>query len=407
MLFLQSQGLLSGLVLQSPLGLFCYDHYCCDLMGNVMENHILITEKTVKWNRELRSNQRASKKLEKRTGFFDFRTKLYKLVRLDCDELLDLSDEGSLVGSKAVDIPSDPKAILERIASWQIIGMGGAGFPAIDKIRSLMASIANEKTLIINAVQCDPALLHDEWLLTNRWDEVAAGITAICRCIKFNKIVVASRQSIKASLADISVNVEFAQLDYFYPMGEEHVLINQLLGLKLENKDRPTEHGVVVFNIQTILNIGQAAANIQSAARYLTVADLTRGTGKIVKAAIGDDAVSVIHKALGINDKATTFIGNGMMNSREIGECEAITALTGSVIYAKPIKFNDPMACVDCGKCQKRCPFNLPIGGLIKAIKYGLPIAENVVKTCVGCNSCAYFCKAGINTTSYIRNNLK
>lgn len=83
--------------------------------------------------------------------------------------------------------------VLSNIRAGSVVGMDGGGFPAIQKIEAACASASPEKYLVVNGVASDPVLLHDEWLLKNKWQDILMGIRVLQRCQSFQKVFVVSR----------------------------------------------------------------------------------------------------------------------------------------------------------------------------------------------------------------------
>jgi len=90
---------------------------------------------------------------------------------------------------------------LQKLEASGLTGMGGGGFPVIKKINAFLSSDEGNRRVIINAVECEPGLKHDEWLLFNRKDEIAAGIGYI-------KDVFASRISFAAISPELNIGNE-------------------------------------------------------------------------------------------------------------------------------------------------------------------------------------------------------
>ena len=61
---------------------------------------------------------------------------------------------------------------VDAIASWGVVGAGGAGFPTHVKLK------ARAETVILNAAECEPLLHKDKELLRHFTDEVLAGLEA-------------------------------------------------------------------------------------------------------------------------------------------------------------------------------------------------------------------------------------
>lgn len=367
---------------------------------DVGDTNLLITKRILKNNAVLRQNQRTAKKLEKRTRLMDFRPKIYKITRLVSQDALDLSDGNSAAGMPL----ENDRGFLQCIDAASLVGLSGGGFPAAIKIGAAAAAPAKDKYLIVNAVACDPGLLHDDWILKNRWKEIEAGIAALCSYIPFRKILVASHLPVSFQTLQNkgAPAIEFPRIDYFYPMGEEHFLIKQVLGREIGPSVHPSDNGILVLNIQTVFAIGNLARGNPFSGRYLTAMDLTDGRARIIYAPFGTNAADALESALGPNEGKNRFLGDGVMNCHALHADDPITPQTNCLIYAVPIHFSDPSACMGCGTCQRKCPLKLPVAGLIKAAKYGTPVPIKIQKACIRCNACGYFCKAGIDAMRYM-----
>lgn len=365
-------------------------------MKNEKADSLLINQKQVRLYPRILQNQRKAKKAGKRTCLFDFRTKLYKMTRLESEKLLDLT-----VPVQQGNRSETAEEILAAIEREHIVGLSGGGFPAAEKIMAIMRAEVPEKILLVNAVECDPGLLHDEWLLLHRWQDIEQGISALNRIIPFAKIVVASRHIVQPTRMELPIS--FLQTDYFYPMGEEHFLIKKALGIALEMHEIPAQKGILVHNIQTVLAIGQAAAGIPFDCRYLTAIDLPKGTAKIVRATFGADVKATLKLAFEEQPSEAIYAGDGVMRCHSAKPDEKITAQTNCVIYAVPAEYSKAGACLGCGTCQKKCPLKLPVAGLMKYNQYGQTIPQDILNDCLHCNACSYFCKAGIDLMQYLK----
>lgn len=371
-----------------------------------MKNEALINKRYVKKNRGMKLNQKAAKKLEKPRKLFDFSTKIYKATSLSSDQVLDLtSDNEAMIYDQKL-MPEDSETILERIEKAEIKGLSGGGFPSAVKIKTAMAASEKDKYFIINAVECDPGLLHDEWLLTHQWSAVELGIRAVCRIMKFKKVIVASRHHVnyKVNLEDTAI--EFKQLGYLYPLGEEHILINNVLGdiSSVDSKTIPAEKGILMLNLQTVMAIGQAVLTDKAQdSRYITVVDLKNGDSRICRVSYGTSADLVLKKVLGIKDDRRKFIGSGIMDSHEISKDEKIEEGTNFLAYGERLEFADPSACRKCGQCRKKCPEAIPVNVIIKELSRGKAVPQEYRDRCIGCNSCTYYCSAGINTRAVVQ----
>lgn len=368
-----------------------------------MPDQTLITKKSVHSTRPLKANQRQSRREEKRKRLIDFRTKIYRIDRLVTKDLLDFCDKDQTDNNDGQQLPGDQSQILSNIRASQVSGMSGSGFPSVKKIETACASTAEKKYLVINSISSDPALLHDDWLLEEKWKDILTGIHVLQKCLAFEKIIIATRNPFHPQVTETSP-LSVKQLDFFYPLGEEHILINRLLGIPIGYGEIPAEYGILVFNVQTVFMIGQAAMNGRRIPyRYLTAANLVTGEARIVRAPIGTSVSEVLYAAFEQPKGTELFAGDGAMNCHQITKNERICESTNAIFYAHSPYFSNPSACIGCGKCQKKCPVHLPVAGIMKTVKYGQTIPREISSQCLGCNACTYFCSAGIDTAHYMR----
>lgn len=158
-------------------------------------NHILISNSQVNKNKYLKANRNASRKSEHKIFSVDFKTNIYKLMRLETQDLVDLthSPNHEIIHQ----IPENKTLILERIRNSEIRGLSGGGFPVYEKIEAVLEANREKTYFIINGIECDPGLLHDEWIRRNKLDEVFFGIRAISKCVNFDRIILASRKMVE------------------------------------------------------------------------------------------------------------------------------------------------------------------------------------------------------------------
>ena len=139
------------------------------------------------------------------------------------------------------------------------------------KINTCLLSKSANKKLLINAVECDPALLHDEWLLAHRYDEITQAIHYLSKALSIEQVILATKNKNIKSNGKYTIS----RVPPRYPMGEEHFLIQHVLGASLEKKDTPADRGILTLNLQSVYQIGKIANECYDGGRFITIADLT------------------------------------------------------------------------------------------------------------------------------------
>src|SRR4030042_2684779 len=157
-----------------------------------------------------------------------------------------------------------------------IVGAGGAGFPTYVKLQS------NVDTLIVNAAECEPLLRVDQQLLERECERIISAADAARRTVGARDLLVGIKAKYKnalASLEELLGKYEFKvfKLDDYYPAGDEVVLIYDVLGRIVPAGGIPREVGVLVMNVESLLNISNAIDGIPVLDKYLTL------TGQVIE----------------------------------------------------------------------------------------------------------------------------
>ncbi len=150
-----------------------------------------------------------------------------------------------------------PKDLIEEAG---LVGLGGAGFPVYAK---LDADLANEGTVIINAVECEPILNHNIARIERDPEKLLRALEIIMKIVHAKRGIVAIKKvNVKAiqrlKKANADQRYEIAELENLYPMGEERAIIRETMGFILSTDALPKESGIIVINAETALRVREA-----------------------------------------------------------------------------------------------------------------------------------------------------
>jgi Na+-translocating ferredoxin:NAD+ oxidoreductase RnfD subunit/ferredoxin len=331
-----------------------------------------------------------SEKLRKKFG------KNRKIRLSSEDPYINLIGEDS--GLHADYIPSFEE-ILKRIATGKVFGMGGAAFPTAEKIKTVMASDAQDKHLVINAAECDPGLVHDKWLLKNRGEEISKGIEILRTCVPFKTVTVAAKEFGGTAFPDC---VRQYRVPDFYPARAEKLLVGDVLNTDVRERV-PASCGILVLNIQTVAAIYEAVIySRQADVRMVTVADLNTRIGKAVRVRLGagvyETAQKVLPRAVHI------YTGGGMMNARLANDDAAIDEKTNFMATGPVRPFREAL-CSQCDFCSVYCPASLPVREIAHAVDEGKSgnAALYHPEKCMECGLCSAVCLAGRDQARRVR----
>jgi Na+-translocating ferredoxin:NAD+ oxidoreductase RnfC subunit len=305
--------------------------------------------------------------------------------------------------------------LLQRVREAGVVGEGGAGFPAHVKYD------AQVETVIANGCECEPLLYTDQHIMLRHAGEIVGALGAVMTAMGAGRGIVA----IKRKYSDIAsrmeeavagTGIELAQLDNFYPAGDEHVLVHELLGRAIPPLGLPKDVGAVVSNVGTLYSVCRAMNGHPVTHRVLTV------TGEVARPSVlavpvGTTAAECIDACGGPVVADPVYVLGGPMMGRFVGDREemrrtVITKTGGGLIVLPRGHYLHRMAtltvhemqkqagaaCIQCRYCTDLCPrHNIGHGfethRVMRAFGGGVDTAMGVMQAsmCSECGVCELF----------------
>ena len=373
-----------GGILSLIIGVIAYRFYSIQMMAililglNIIS--FLIDKITVKASRELIKTR--LKKPYKKIVYDGWNFKL------DYDAI---SNEDGILNLASIDI-------LHRIEKNNVLGLGGGAYPTHLKIKSFMDSISDEKYVIINAVECDPGLCHDHWLLTKFSSEINKGLKVIRQCIPESTIILATKDD-----QSVNFDCDVKKVRDYYPVGAEKRLIREVVNKYIAYNEIPSEKGVLVLNVQTVYSLYKSVwLNQVIKEKFITIANLMKREAHIVQVSVGDRISEVIGT---IYDKENPiFVGGGLMQVRCAEVEDLITETTNYIAVAGRPKYKEG-TCSKCGKCTNRCPSGLEVHKITRLVEERKIDQAKLLtpEKCLECGLCSYHCLAGKNLSMKVK----
>ena len=294
-----------------------------------------------------------------------------------------------------------------------IVGLGGATFPS-----SVKQTEMNIKTLILNAVECEPYITCDDVLMREHAKEVLSGADIIGHIIKARECIIAIEENKPEAINAIQIAIDNDATDFFkiqviptiYPSGGEKQLIQIITGKEVPKGHYPAELGVLCHNVATAYAIHRAI--------YLAeplISRITTVTGHGVKqpqnieVLIGTPMQACINHCGGYTEDSDELIMGGPMmgyslNSDRLPVVKATNCL---LITAKEENNSKQkhLPCIRCGKCVEVCPVRLLPQQLYwyASSKDHDRLIEHNLFDCIECGCCAYVCPSDIPLVQYYR----
>jgi electron transport complex protein RnfC len=312
--------------------------------------------------------------------------------------------------------------IVSLIRDAGVIGMGGAGFPAADKLR-LCGESAIE-FLIINAAECEPYITADEALLRERAEKVVVGAEILTLASAARHCIIAIEDTKPAAIGALKQalqkemnpdqSCELVLVPSKYPAGSERQLIKCVTGIEIATSQHPTENGIVMHNVGTAYAAYEAIVEGKPCiSRFTTLCGQALKTPKNFEVLIGT-TTDFLFELCGIDtsNKQKSIVGGSLMGSELRSDKAAICKTTNCLIAASVNEFQTPQteqACIRCGFCADVCPSKLLPQQLLAFSKTvdTTQLLEHGLFDCIECGACDYVCPSHIRLVSTYKESKK
>ena len=296
--------------------------------------------------------------------------------------------------------------LVDFMMNMGLVGCGGAGFPTYIKYRG----VKGIKTLVINAVECEPFITADYAGMHDNLEDLVAGVEAMLKMCGAEKAKVAIKETkkdfipvLKEAFAAIE-NAEVVAVPDVYPMGWERTLVYEVTKQRYDKL--PSEIGCIVNNAATAISFAQCLrTGMPIVEKIVTVSgDGVKEPCNVV-VPVGVQACDLINACGGYTaDDILLIAGGPMMGKTITNDKFVIGPYNGALTVLKhvPVK---AIACLRCGKCSDHCPAGLQpvrINAAEKA-KDTDALKKLSVMDCVECGMCTYICPSKIDVTEGVR----
>lgn len=300
-----------------------------------------------------------------------------------------------------------------------VVGAGGAGFPSYAKL--------NEKadTIILNCAECEPLLKLHRQVLEQNAKEILDTLDLIGKILGVSRVIIGVKEAYHGAVAACESllphysNMSIALLPEIYPAGDEIVLIYEATGRVVAPGSLPISQGIVVYNVETILNAWYAIQGRPVTHKYVTICGEVSDPVTVL-APIGCTVGDLLPLAGKITCADPAYVMGGLMMGG-LGSPSTVITKTSNAVIVLPsdhpvvsqkqrktsVDLHRAMAaCCHCHYCTDLCPRNL-LGHPIDPaafMRVASHMKADVVKPyvdsyfCCGCALCEmYACGQGLS----------
>lgn len=306
------------------------------------------------------------------------------------------------------------RSIAEMVQAAGVTGAGGAGFPTHVKLA------ARAEVVIANGAECEPLTHVDQELMIHHAAEVVAGLQAVMRATGAERGVLGVKKKYTAAIAALrqviagEASLSIHELGNFYPAGDEHVLVYDVLGRVVPEGGIPLNVGAVVQNIETLFNIQAALAGRPVTHKHITVIGEVRQP-VTVRVPVGVALREVLDLAGGATVPDPVVLNGGSMMGHPVRNLDEPVTKRTKLLLVLPydhqlsvkarqsrseIELRAMSACDQCYMCTDYCPRHaqghaIEPHKLILLLASGIPLTDAQMAgalLCCECRTCNYAC---------------
>lgn len=313
----------------------------------------------------------------------------------------------------------DAQTIRERVRAAGVVGAGGAGFPAHVKL------LAQVDTFLVNAAECEPMLKVDQQLMAVQAERLIRGVQYAMTATGARAGIIALKEkyqrAINALTPLLPAGIRLHILPDVYPAGDEVLTIWMATGRRVPPAALPVSVGVVVNNVQTVLNIARAVEQQYPVTRRTLTVNGAVARPITLTVPIGMSLREVLALAGGATVDDPGFINGGPMMGGLITSLDTpVSKTTGGLLVLpkshaliqrrmqdeRTVLSVAKTVCEQCRLCTDLCPRHL-IGHelsphlLVRAVNYQQAATPQLLLTALTCSECnvceSVACPVGIS----------
>ncbi|MEG0099536.1 MAG: cobalamin reductase PduS [Citrobacter sp.] len=313
----------------------------------------------------------------------------------------------------------DAQTIRERVRVAGVVGAGGAGFPAHVKLQ------AQVDTFLVNAAECEPMLKVDQQLMASQTARLIRGVQYAMKATGASAGIIALKEkyqnAINALTPLLPADIRLHILPDVYPAGDEVLTIWMATGRRVPPAALPVSVGVVVNNVQTVLNIARAVEQQYPVTRRTLTVNGAVARPVTLTVPVGMSLREVLALAGGATVDDPGFINGGPMMGGLITSLDTpVSKTTGGLLVLpkshaliqrrmqdeRTVLSVAKTVCEQCRLCTDLCPRHL-IGHelsphlLVRAVNYQQAATPQLLLTALTCSECnvceSVACPVGIS----------
>ena len=302
--------------------------------------------------------------------------------------------------------------IVSRIQDAGLVGMSGSGYPTHIKVSPPNPDKISH--VIVNGLECEPFLTNDCRLMIEETDRLLSGLKILLKLFPYARGIIAISEG-NSGCMDIltdkitkKARIGIKVFKNKYPQGSERQLIKAATGRYVDGTIMPADIGVIVINIETVINIHRAVITGRNlTSRIVTVTGDAIQNPRNFSVRLGTSIDTLIEAAGGFRKQPEKIVSGGPMMGHALAHTNVpVTKTVAAVVcfIKDEVTKVHSTACINCNKCASVCPEQLLPSKLAMFAEFGNDEAFlwYAGTECIKCSCCSYICPAKLPVTERI-----
>ncbi|THB80688.1 MAG: 4Fe-4S dicluster domain-containing protein [Desulfobacteraceae bacterium] len=279
--------------------------------------------------------------------------------------------------------------------------------PGAPPLKKLADPDLKLNTLVVTCTDDDLLCTTQQYLAKTELAHLKEGLGILKSMVSIPKICVAVPES-------LNIKNEFDSFQTFsisatYPEALPELVLKDHLNIIPVPGQTPEEQGVCFMSAEAVISIAKAYDQKTPVFEKLLTIIGKDGARTRIKATIGTPLRLIFNQLnIHINDMDRIVVGGPMRGSATFSIHHPLQPDMDMIMVQDRdiIPELSDSACVNCGKCVKICPAQIPVNLLVRylaADQYEEAADGFDLESCIECGLCAYVCTARIPLFQYIR----
>lgn len=279
--------------------------------------------------------------------------------------------------------------------------------PGAPPLKTLANDDIKIDIIVITCADMDLLSTTRQYVASKFLDEIKEGAKVLKKITHVPKLCITIPESLHISGGFDSIQVFKTALEY--PSNLPAMILKDHLNMVLPAGKTPEDLGVCFISAEAVVSLARAYKTKSVGFEKILTIIGKQGTRHRIKATIGTPLRRIFNAFnIHVNDQDRIVIGGPMKGFATYTHHHPVLPDMDTVIIQDrdiiPELSNTP--CINCGKCIRICPVNIPVNILVRyleADQYEEAADKYDLESCIECGLCAYVCTAKIPLYQYIR----